>query len=97
MPEGIEDKVKPCRCCFEDDAYQFPPHKTDELGVIIGQGDSIEGAIEDLKDNFEELEHEPVTINVAGFADLIEQIEDAKDEGVEFSDQPVPEPTIAIK
>ena len=97
VPEGIEDKVKPYHCCFEDDAYQFPPHKTDELGVIIGQGDSIEGAIEDLKDNFEELEHEPVTINVAGFADLIEQIEDAKDEGVEFSDQPVPEPTIAIK
>lgn len=96
VPESIEDKVKPYHCCFEGGAYQFPPHKTDELGVIIGQGDSIEDAVEDLKDNFAELEHEPVTINVAGFVELIEQIQDAEEKGVEFSDQPVPAPETAI-
>lgn len=96
VPEAVADKVKLYRCCFDGEAYQFPPHKSDELGVVIGQGNSIEEAIQDLSDNFGELEEEPVSIELSGFADLLTQIQAAEKQGVEFSDQTVPEPESVI-
>lgn len=96
VPEEARDNFKLYRCCYADGAYQFPPHKSDELGVVVGGGDSIEEAIENLKENFEAVKDEPVSIEVAGFADLLEQIQDAEKGGVEFSDQPVPKPEIAL-
>lgn len=92
VPKEIERWVKPYRCCMIDGAYQFPPLMNDELGVVCGLGDSIEEAIQSLKNNFEPLEKEPVEIHPAGFADLLKQIQDAEEAGVMFSDQPVPDP-----
>lgn len=96
VPDSIKDRVKLYRCCYADGAYQFPPHKSDELGVVTGQGDTIEESIQDLNDTFAELGDEPVCIHSDGFMDLIEQIQTAEDEGVEFSDQPVPSPVSVV-
>lgn len=96
-PEEVKPYVKLYRYCEVDGAYQFPPHKLDELGVIIGTGETIEESIDDLKDHFELLKDCPVSIDVSGFADLIKQIEDAQDEGVEFTDKPIPDPAIALE
>lgn len=96
-PAEVEPYVKLYRYCLVDGAYQFPPHKLDELGVILGGGETIEESIDDLKDHFELLKDAPVSIDISGFADLLKQIEDAEEEGVEFSDQPVPEPESVLK
>jgi hypothetical protein len=92
LPDEIKDKVKLYQCAYVDGAYQFPAKKNDELGVIIGQGDSIEDAIADLEEAFEALKDEPVSIDSDGFADLLEQITTAQDEGVHFTDGEVPAP-----
>lgn len=97
VPESVRDWVKLYRYCCIDGIYQFPPHKSDELGVVCGRGDTVEEAINDLKDNFSEIENEPVSIDLSGFAKLIEQIEDAEAEGVGFSDKPLPDPAIALQ
>lgn len=97
VPDEIADSVKLYRCCRTDEGYQFPPHKCDELGVICGEGDSVEEAIANLKHNFDQFEDAPVCIDVAGFAELLEQIETAEGEGVKFSNQPVPDPAIALQ
>lgn len=96
VPKEAEDHIKLYRCCYSDGAYQFPPHKSDELGIIMGQGDSIEDAIDALKEHFELLKDEPVWIDLAEFADLLKQIKTARKEGVEFTDQPIPEPESVI-
>jgi hypothetical protein len=96
VPEEVAAAVKLYRCCFANGAYQFPPHKSDELGVITGDGETVEAAIDNLKEHFEALKNEPVSIEVAGFADLLKQIQDAEKEGVEFSDQPIPEPETVL-
>lgn len=96
VPEEIGDKVKLYRCCYLDGAYHFPPHKSDELGVIIGQGDSVKSAIQDLNDAFAHFENAPVSIEADGFVDLVAQIETAEEEGVEFSKQQVPDPKSVI-
>lgn len=97
VPPEIADKVKLYRCYHDDGAYHFPPHKSDELGVIIGQGDTIEESIEDLKDAFKELGDEPVSIDMEAFAELLEEIQTSESEGVEFSAQSVPEPEVAVR
>lgn len=96
-PEEVEPYVKLYRYCKVDGAYHFPPHKLDELGVILGSGETIEESIESLKDHFELLKDCPVSIDLSGFADLLKQIHDAEDEGVEFTDQTVPEPESILK
>lgn len=96
VPDSILDQVALYRYCMKDGAYHFPKAKNDEVGVICGNGDSIEASVEDLKENFAEFGDEPVSIDLSGFADLVEQIDKAEDEGIEFSDQPVPGPEIAL-
>lgn len=97
VPKEIERWVKLYRCCYADGAYQFPPHKSDELGVINGTGETVEAAIDNLKENFSALSKEPVSIDIEGFVDLIGQIKKAEAEDVKFSDQPVPEPTSVLE
>lgn len=89
--------VKLYRCCKCDGAYQYPPHKSNEVGVVLGLADGIEESIDDLKKHFEAIKDEPVSVEMAGFADLLEQIKDAENEDVKFSDQPVPPPEIAVR
>ena len=96
VPDSLADWVWLYRYCCIDGAYHFPPHKSDELGVICGNGDTIEEAIENLHEHFEELSDQPVKINTAGFADLLKQIKAGEDEGVMFSDQEVPAPETII-
>jgi hypothetical protein len=97
----IPDEARRCfkgyHYCESDGLYHFPPHKTDEVGVIIGQGNTIEASIEDLKANFELLEGEPVKIELAAFAGLIKEINASEELGLEFTEQPIPEPSIVIE
>ena len=97
----VSDEARPFfkgyHYCESDGLYHFPARKTNEVGVIIGQGDSIQDAIDDLKANFDLLGDEPVSIEFAGFADLLKEIDEAEKAGVEFTDQPVPEPAAIIE
>ena len=99
IPEKVRRWVKLYHYCMCDDLYHFIPSvplECDEAGVVIGCGDSIEEAIDDLKDHFEMLKDEPLTCQVEGFAELLKQVNDAEEEGMEFSDQPIPRPEIAL-
>lgn len=97
VPEEVKDKVMLYRCCFDGEAYQFPPGSNDEVGVVIGQGNTIEESIDDLKENFAMLSDEPVSINEHSFVELLEEIAEGEAEGVEFSDQPVPKPETVLQ
>lgn len=96
VPDEVSPWVKLYRYCFCDGAYQFPPHKSDEVGVVLGTGDTIEAAIDHLKENFEAMKGEPVTIDIAGFVDLLNAIKSAEDAGIEFTDQPIPESSVVL-
>ena len=97
LPDEVREHVKLYHFCECDGLCHFPPARNDEVGVVIGLGDSVEQAIDDLKEHFEALSEEPLAIDLADFAKLLSQIEEAQSEGLEFSDQPLPEPTIAVE
>ena len=92
VPKSVEQWFKGYHYCIVDDLYQFPPGKNDEVGVILGIGDTIEGAIDNLKEHLEEFKDEPVSAKIEGFKDLIESINEAEKEGIEFSDHEIPSP-----
>lgn len=97
IPDKARRWFKGYHYCELDGLFHFMPHGCDEPGVMLGLGDSLEGAIDHLKKNLELLKDEPVSAKVEGFAELLKEIKAAEDEGVEFSDQPVPEPAIAVE
>jgi hypothetical protein len=96
VDEELRDHVKLYRYCEYDGLYHFPPAKNDEVGVIVGLGESVEEALEDLKEFFELFDGEPVEIRLSAFADLLDQIEEAEKEGMDFGDPDLPEPEIAL-
>lgn len=87
IPEDVRRWVKLYHYCMIDNMYHFLPSKKDEVGVVIGVGDTIEESIEHLKENLDQLKELPVHANTAGFADLLESIEKAKEEGIKFADK----------
>jgi hypothetical protein len=96
IPEEARQWVKLYNYCQEGDVYHFPPKKNDELGVVIGNGNTVLEAIDHLKANLEALKTEPVKAHVEGFVDLIQEIEKAQKEGMTFSKKPLPEPAELI-
>lgn len=96
VPENVRQFFKMAQFFMVEGNYQFPPHANDEVGVVLGLGDTIEGAIGHLKENLDSLGDEPVEAHLDGFKDLIESIEEAEKEGMEFTDDPLPDPKEVI-
>ena len=98
FPEGDERRwFKPTHYCMVDGLCQFPPGANDEIGVVIGIGDTIEEAIDALKKNFDLLKDEPVCIHDSGFVDLLEAVHEAQSEGIHFTDDKIPEPSSVVE
>jgi hypothetical protein len=97
IPPKIKENFKLYGYCYIDGAYQFPKRRNDEVGVVCGNGDTIKEAIENLRDNFDELSREPVSIDYAGFIDLLGEVKSAEDEGVHFTDQKIPNADIILE
>jgi hypothetical protein len=98
LPEGEERRwFKPCHYCMVDGLCQFPPGANDEIGVVLGIGDTIEEAIDALKKNFELLKDEPVCIHDSGFVDLLESVHQAQAEGIHFTDDEIPKPSSVVE
>lgn len=92
IPKPVERWVKLYRYCRANGLNHFPPARNDEIGVVLGTGDTIMDAIGHLKENFDELKDEPLKIDFSGFTDLLKQVHEAEEQGVAFSDEPLPDP-----
>lgn len=97
VPSGLSRWVKLYHYCVVDGVARLLPHEgTDEVGVVLGVGDTAEDAIEHLKANIELLDEEPVHTEIRDFAELLKKIESAEEQGVPFSDEPLPEASIVL-
>ena len=92
FPPKVLPWVKLYHYCILDGVYHFPPHHTDEVGVIIGGGDSIQDAIKNLVKNLEMLKGLPLHANAIGFANLVATVKEAEEQGIPFGTKvPTPE------
>lgn len=79
------------RTCFPPD----PEATAGEIGWLVGVGDTAENAINHLRQNADML---PCGVHAEfdSIADLLKEVEEAEKKGMEFSDQPMPEPEIIL-
>jgi len=63
----------------------------DEIGSVIGLGDTIEEAIQECHDHAEEIKGMGLYVKVESLGSLLPQIKEAQEKGIKFSDDPVPE------
>lgn len=95
-PKKVEKWLKFYHYCKLDGAYHFMAEDTDEVGVVLGVGDDVEEAIEHLNENLKALADLPVHADTMGFADLLESIHEAEEQGVKFGGK-VPKPEMILE
>lgn len=100
IPEEVRRWVKLYACGYEDEAYHFPPDQDPEaIGCIVGLGDTPQEVLDRLKEIQEVLKDSSVDIHIEPIADLFQEIEKAKKQGIEFdsSGQSLPEPAEVLE
>ena len=99
IPTEVRQWVKLYFACESQGKICLPPfpwsHST--IGSVIGLGDSIESAIEDMKAHASALDGQGLVIHTHAVADVLREIREAEKAGVEITDQPVPEPSIVLE
>lgn len=97
VPEEFRDRVKIYGSAYLAGAFWWPPEDEEVIGCIVGLGDTPSEVIESIQESVEALGDASVKVNMASFASLIEEIEKADEQGIEFTDKPLPEPADLVQ
>lgn len=97
VPPALQRWMKLSGCCKVDGVVSFPAdeHHGDEIGWLVAQGDTIEGLIETMFAQVEKLP-EGVSANTDCLIPLLREIHKGEEQGIEFTDQKVPDPAIVV-
>ena len=95
VPDNLRQWMKLAGCCEIDGRICFPAEtggiSGDLVGWLVAIGNSPREAIDQLKEYVEQLP-DGVTARVDALVDVLREIELAADEGIEFTDKPLPKP-----
>lgn len=98
VPEEVKQWVKLYACVYHDGAYHFNPQAdADAMGCAVALGHKPEDVIAKLKEIEEALKDAPVELHIEPMADLLKEIESAEEQGIEFTDKPMPEPAAVLE
>jgi hypothetical protein len=99
LDEGNLDRICIPFCCQTGGQILLPPYPWSDatIGSVIGMGDSIEAAINDLGFVATLLEGQGLTVHTEALAEGLKAIHEEEDAGVPFTDKEVPEPATVIK
>ena len=67
------------------------------IGAVVGIGDTPKKALAHLKENAAQLDGAPVTIHVEALVDIMAEIQTAEASGIDFSDEPLPDPAEVVE
>lgn len=98
IPDEIDQWVKFAFSCKSDGRTCIPPDEqgVSEIGWLVAVGDTIEEAVSNLREHKEQLP-DGVCCEFNSLSDLLKEVKEAEDKGMEFTDQPVPEPAIVLE
>jgi hypothetical protein len=97
VPKEAQQWVKLCKYIQDGDEFRFPATKREDVGVVVSMGDTIADTIQGIKDNFDAIGDASLSIEPEGFMDLLQDIEKAEAEGIEFTKDKVPEPASVLE
>lgn len=99
VPEEVRKWTKIFNSCQIEGRIACPPDSNheEEVGWMLGLGNTIEEAIDHLKENVELLGDCRVKVDDAVLVDLLKEIHTAEEQDIEFSKQETPSPESVIK
>lgn len=87
VPEEVRQWVKLYGCAYVDDGFHFPPTQDPEaLGCVVGLGDTPDEVLDHLKEVRGVLSDQPLELAMEPLADLIREVNEAKEEGIKFGE-----------
>lgn len=99
----FSESVKPfVRCgdsCLVDGRVCFPPHEPhtgDEIGWLVSTGNTVKDTVETMKEQVKLLP-DGVCAATDSLFDLLKEAISSEDQGIEFTEQPIPEPETALE
>jgi len=99
LPDDARQWTKLFFACEIEGKICLPPfpwsHST--IGSVLGIGDTLEEAIEDLKEHAELLGGQGLTIHTEAVVEVVKEIQKSEEAGVEVSPEPVPDPAEVMK
>lgn len=98
VPNKLEQWMKLAGCCKTDGIIAFPPDEShgDEIGWLVSLGDNVQEVVENMLAQAKLLP-DGVCAKTQCLADLLKEIHEGEDEGIEFTSQEVPEPEIVVQ
>lgn len=105
IPEEIRRWVKVYGACqTKEGIFGLPqvicnpaPNGNESVAVIIGLGDTVEEAIDAVKENCEGIEAFDTTPAIDALAEALSRIHQGQEEGVHFGNKPIPEPASILE
>lgn len=96
IPEEIRQWTKFGFACQVDGKICIPPHALEAMiGWLVATGDTIEEAIDNLKEYREQLP-DGLDCDVDSLAKLLQEAQEADKMGIEFTDEKIPEPSSVL-
>ena len=93
IPDEIDQWFKPSPCMrTKSGVTAFPPDEENVAGWIVAIGDTIEETLETLKERLELLP-DGLESDIAPMATLLEEVQTAESKNMDFSPDPIPDPT----
>jgi len=98
VPAALKGKINFRGSCELDGRICLPPHEAhgDEVGWLVATGDTLEDLVATMKEQMVQLP-DGVSANAQSLFDLLKEVQTAEKEGIEFTDQKVPKPEMALK
>lgn len=98
VPEELQQWVKLGGACMVKGRTWFPPDDSHgpEVGWLVAIGDTPTETIKTLLDRAKSLP-DGMSAAVESLADILKEIESAKEQGIEMTDQKLPDPSIVVE
>lgn len=93
IPEELDRFARLSNCCFVDGKHAFPPNEfaSGFRGWLVALGDTPKEALEKSKE-LADLLPDGLNADVEALAPIIEEVAKMEEEGIEFTDEPMPKP-----
>jgi hypothetical protein len=98
IPEEIDRFVKISFSCKSNGKICVPPDPqgVSEIGWCVGIGDTMEAAIDHLREVKDQMP-DGVTVEFSSLADLLKEMQAAKELGIELTEGEIPEPSVVVE
>lgn len=99
IPKAARPWVSLLYPCKIGDMYAIAPTSEagETIGSVLGIGDTIQEAIEHVKENAELIAHNNITVNTDSLVDVLKDIQASEDKGVPFTEEEIPAPESVLE